>query len=302
MKFKVQMTPLRYQSPATWLTPIEPVSTLHAALPAYLAGLGLASSATSPVALDAETREAQEARWAVFVEQGVALRDPEALRWYADQEFARQLKANPRWTSNAVSMTVIAVTKAAGGVLPPDLAHLNEELHKRSEPIEKIRVERRKTRPLISTPPPTRPDLAAIALRNKFDMALATTAREELKKAGFLHPKDLGVSLADPTVPIIPTTSGTSPSAIFEKKGRGRRSSTSIVAHLRRDWLRKVHKPGLTFLFGPRTFVLHAEVSDRGTFITLARQHETRRGTIKVEHGWLSFDRKNQRVLKKEKK
>lgn len=254
----------------------------------YLAELGLTPPAAPVLAPD--EAKMNEERWAVFVEQGVPLRDPAALLWFAKREFYRQLKRS-KWTSDAVYRTVSETQRVAGGVLPVGLPNLTALVDSWAEPAKKVRAKREKFR-AVANGVVIKPSLVG-----KFQTLIQKEATQAIKAANFRRPRsdrppETRVVLNNERVRL----SGVS--AAMEVEKNGRRNTYTVRVRIDTRWYRTVFRAGLANIFGDGTLVLKADVTGSGTRLTVARQPKTE--TIVVEEGWLSLDKNNNRIFKKD--
>lgn len=296
MKFRLYAAFPLYSTDAHWGRPLDEgeVSTKNG--DAYLARLGIApAKAEEPPADPVEAAalaRLMEDRWAVMIEQGVPLRDAAALKWFARKQFRRILKKESVF--GAVARANFAAKSAAGGVLPQGL-DIEAYLKEMGEPIEKVREKRRdrNTRPS----PLTRAD-RAMELHDR----VATALTEAAQKAGFVYvDRTWGGTKPlkhNPRVTALPSTATARPSMKMENIGRKR--GYRIAVEVKTDWRRRVSDAGLANILGEKTLVLDADVSPAGTRLVAARQ--TPGGTIKIEKGWLSLDKNNNRILKKDRR
>lgn len=294
MKFRIYYWDRpKYRGSDPWYSPESGSKKLNDALPAYLARLGLTPVAPEVVA--PETVEMLESQWAVFVEQGVPLRDEAALLWFAKQEFLRQVKK--RTVFDARHYTMRATLKAAGGVLPTSMIGFESKLSEWAEPIEKARKARVKARGEKPDPDDLKEGNRRAALKGRLHNLVEKAVLDDVKDV-FAVPEN-AKEITPSVIVIGPANSRKIPEATLRvSRGRKRGKSAHLQLTIKTDWYRKVHKAGLAKVLGPKTFVLDADVSSNGTRLIVARQLAS---GLKVEKGWLSLGKNGTRILKKEK-
>lgn len=307
MKYNIFKTGPIVRPSATWTYPVveDPKPSQVEANAALQRELALALEGPVEVLTpeDAVTlKEMNEARWAVYVEQKIPLREVEALRWYAAKRFRENVKSSRgvEWA------TKHDLTAAAGGLIPADAMPILEEIAAWAKPVGEKRSKRRLRKPQASA-------TATVAAR--YENAMHPRLSAAFKAAGFNNPNsnrdlDEACNVRVETIKAARVLGITgellrweysryeTPKISFENI---RKRSTLLRIRVKTNWFTQVLKLGLANAFGPRTFVLDAIVDGNGTKVLLAHQSEKGRA-IKVQWGWMSLDKNNNRVFKPDNK
>jgi len=264
---------------------------------AYKRGLGIGETAVASAPTShrlrreaAEIEELKRNHWEVLFSQGVPVREAEALRWWARRLFFERLKANPRFPGSVAMGVGTTLTEASGGVLPPMALCILDELSQLSRSIVEARDKRTGLKP---SPKMKRP------IPDRFDAIVLQSAKESIRKADFRyrvrkHALTLEVAIFNRNSAISPEP----PFRIYEKRDGSRRNGKKsfLYCAVTREWHRTVFRAGLANIFGPRTFVLRADVTASGTRVLVAMQGK---GSfeVKVCDGYLSRGPKQEPIF-----
>lgn len=295
MRYRLNFHKGMFITNEVWLNPKNGDATARQASNAALQrvlGFDKPAAAVALTPEDAETmRQMQESQWAVYIQQGIPLRDVAALRWYANVALKESLSEYK--TANNVFLYVQQkVTKAAGGALPGHASSVLDEIEKTAARIALMRADRKKKGERV-------PVKTAGDRSSQLSTEVADAIKTAVKLAKFRHPrKAKGGSLAV-GVTVLNSKSKLVDAALTDYLVTPRRKADRIQLKVRSDWSRVVGKTGLANAFGPSTLVLHAEVIPNGGTKLVVAEQGASRYAIKVSEGWLSLDKDNNRIFKK---
>jgi hypothetical protein len=221
-------------------------------------------------------------RWAIWVEQGIPLTDPEAVLWYMKTHLLWQTKkSNPYGSGRYLNSSDL--DSVCGGSVPPGIDYSGIYYTLKEEGVQRNR-ERQRNKRVVAENPPTPAE--------RWDARIKTKLKEAYTEAEFRHRHML-----DSEVSVLPATPYNKPYAnMNDGKASGysrrRRKETSVILKVCRDWYRTVFLTGLYKAFGPRTLVLSAHRSADGqrTVVTVFRQPSAHRYAAEMVTGYLARD------------
>lgn len=232
-------------------------------------------------------QQLKEQRWQVLREQGLPLKEHEALLWFMrKQMFVKQ--TGSYWSSRGYRgyLNTGELAEIAGGALPPGIdferAYRLEftPASDKGQRRQRIADSGNKQWP---KPKDHWPDKVLAAFKAAYG------------EAQFRHKHDKGFELA--LLPPMPGAKAfvnvvdTQPMAGGRRRRRGSHETT-VHGSVFMSWYRKVYKSGLANAFGERTLVLDTYLTADGqrTVIVLFRQPGSRLYKTEVVHGYLSRD------------
>ena len=231
----------------------------------------------------ATERRIKEQRWAVWMEQGVPLRDPEAILWLTH----KQLWSKPDWEGARYHgyISISKLEKAAGGPLPAGIdyeAEFEKAFKDGGEKAERRRLVKKNIRDLEKE--------RAKTPMERWTAIIKAKVEEAYNAAQFRHQR-----AKFPTQTIFTTKENQylAPAIRHVERLSGRRGKAiepRVVIPPR--WYRRVYLKGLHNIFGPGTLVLDAGLTADGqrTHLTVAVQPHKRRYEIKTVYGYLMRD------------
>lgn len=225
----------------------------------------------------------KEQRWAVLREQGLPLRDAEALVWY--------LRANMWKKDNDVtsygylrSSTLEAV---AGGSLPVGIDFDKVFAALRGDANEKYE-ERKKIKDAMARINEVR------NLKKHYSQDAQYRLKKAIGSADFRvkYTLDIYTVIANPGQKIDASMTLVDKAQRQSRWSSRNRRSTEASVSVKNDWYRKVYLRGLANAFGKETLVLDVAFSGRdgGEIALLAHQPSPHRYALKVE--WVKFGQK----------
>jgi hypothetical protein len=233
---------------------------------------------------DMKAQQVKEARWAMFVEQGLPLKDVEAVLWYMKKH---------AWDDDGIGkygyLNESELAKVCGGTLPMgfDFAEAFSRLTKNGR---RERGKRNHVRDAPTEKPNKKKEMHETmlkAIRHAYDAANVRHKNElacEVRVSGWN-------SIKEP-----PAFSMTDTKDRYARRRRGRSIySTRVQIVVNPDWYRRVYRAGLANVFGPRTLVI--DVNQNGLF-TVAIQRNEVRYAVEVVNGWMEKDKDGNAVLK----
>jgi hypothetical protein len=216
-------------------------------------------------------QQVKEQRWQMFVEQGLPLRDVEAICWY--------LRAN-MWGKDGVApygyLHTDRLAKVAGGTLPGGFDFDRYYAALRGDAGHR-RAMRERARAGIPDPKEIDPP------KKKFPPIIKGKIREVYGDAGFRHKHS-----EDLTVDVIgwderaALYSGLIMRDSKDKYRRRGRWATHVTITVKPDWYRKVFLTGKAAMFGPRTFVIDVYEKNGVETFRVARQRSEVRYEVDV--------------------
>jgi hypothetical protein len=224
----------------------------------------------------------KEQRWAILVEQGLPLRDPEAIVWHIKKHM---WDTSPKSISQYGYLHVSRLEKIAGGELPPgiDFERVFSTLKGNSGALRAQRAQMRdKLKELLVHPSP----------KDKFAREARSALKDSVKNAEFRKRHTDGdrvlevIGYADQGhfTPLEPTMDIRDTS----RRHRGRnRNKTDVVVWVRSRWYRTVFKRGLANVLGPETLIIDIDERNGKQIATVGRQPSKHRYAFETVRGEL---------------
>lgn len=227
-------------------------------------------------------------RWGVWIEQGIPLKDPEAIIWHIRENLVFKKRKSRYGTREDYQswLEMDEIRKVTGGFIPPGIDFENE--YRKIYRVKELVSGRRSRNPpyvFVQHKP-----------KDKFMSTTHNAVRTAFEKAGFRHKfsfaYDIKIMLMRETGSIFDTPSMVLHDDPPNTYRRRYHRDTNVRVSVRLDWYRKVYMTGLANAFGPRTFVLdvHPTADGQRTVIKLFRQPSEHRYKCETVTGYLGRD------------
>lgn len=235
-----------------------------------------------------KAEKAKQKRWGVWIEQGVPLKDVEAIIWHIRANLVFR-KRKSRYSSKPEYQSWLdeeEIRKVTGGFIPPGI-DFEAEYRKIYHAKETIAGKRRQNPPYV---------FVQHKPKDKYMSAAHNAAREAFVKAGFRHKLNLAYDIkivlakGPENFFAVPAMSmHDDPPNTYRRRGS---RDTNVNINIRLDWYRRIYLTGLANAFGPRTFVLdvHPTADGQRTVVTLFRQPSEHRYKTETVTGYLGRD------------